>query len=223
MNEFIVDRTKVELINFLFDKETSNVVFSLNLWILGVTLLIVLLIYAIVKFYNKKQTIEKKFELVKLNYKLGGVEVEYNIVRNFQNIEIAHKIYVELVTRKAAIEIEEHRDVIVEIYNSWYSIFQSTRDELKSMNGELLKKNEASKELIRLLTDILNKALRPHLTEYQAKYRKWYDEQLKYNENLSPQDIQKKYDDIEPLMKSMKEVNSTLIDYSEQLKLFIFH
>jgi len=74
-----------------------------------------------------------------------------------------------------------------------------------------------------LLTDILNKALRPHLTEYQAKYRKWYDEQLKYNENLSPQDIQKKYDDIEPLMKSMKEVNSTLIDYSEQLKLFIFH
>jgi len=116
------------------------VVFSLNLWILGVTLLIVLLIYAIVKFYNKKQTIEKKFELVKLNYKLGGVEVEYNIVRNFQNIEIAHKIYVELVTRKAAIEIEEHRDVIVEIYNSWYSIFQSTRDELKSMNGELLKK-----------------------------------------------------------------------------------
>jgi hypothetical protein len=217
-----MDSTKVELINFTFNKESGNLDFSLNLWILGAILLVVLLICVIVKLYRKKQAVEKTVEPVKLKFKLAGVEVEYNIVRNFQNIEIAHKIYIELVTRKAAIEIEEDRDVIVEIYNSWYSIFQSTRNELKSIKGELLKENEASQELIRLLTDILNRALRPHLTEYQARFRKWYGEQLGSNENVSPQDIQKQYDDIEPLMESMKEVNSTLIDYSEQLKLFIY-
>jgi transcriptional regulator with XRE-family HTH domain len=35
------------------------------------------------------------------------------------------------------------------------------------------------------LTDILNKGMRPHLAEYQAKFRKWYDEALSKGESFS--------------------------------------
>lgn len=216
-----MDGAKINIIDFFFDKE--NFVFSLNLNVWAVLLIIAFyfLIRYLIRIYKKKQSVEKDVIPVKLKYKLGGAEIEYNIIRNYQNIEIAHKIYIELVTRKAAIEIEEDKDVIVEVYNSWYSLFQITRNELKSINGQLLKDNNTSQELVRLLTDILNKGLRPHLTEYQARFRKWYSEQLEKNNDISPQEIQTKFDGIENLFSSMKEVNNTLIEYSKQLKKII--
>ena len=102
-----------------------------------------------------------------------------------------------------------------------YSLFKITRDELKSFNGKLLKDNNTSKELVLLLTDVLNKGLRPHLTEYQARFRKWYSEQLDKNSEESPQKIQTNFEEYEELMSSMKNVNRTLIEYSEQLKKII--
>ncbi|RLD57923.1 MAG: hypothetical protein DRJ01_13240 [Bacteroidetes bacterium] len=216
-----MDGAKIKIIDFFFDKETFVFSLNLNVWILILAIALYFFIIYLIKEYKKKQSVDKDVVPVKLKYKLGGVEIEYNIIRNYQNIEIAHKIYIELITRKAAIEIEENKDVIVEVYNSWYSLFQITRNELKSFNGKLLKDNNTSQELVRLLTDILNKGLRPHLTEYQARFRKWYTEQLEKNENNSPQDIQGKYEDIKELWSSMKEVNKTLIEYSEQLKKII--
>ena len=175
----------------------------------------------LIKKYKQKSSIQEDVELVKLKYKIGGADFEYQITRNYQNIEIAHKIYIELITRKAAIEIEDGKDVIVEIYNSWYSLFKITRDELKSFNGKLLKDNNTSQELVLLLTDVLNKGLRPHLTEYQARFRKWYSEQLDKNSEESPQKIQTNFEEYEELMSSMKNVNRTLMEYSEQLKKII--
>lgn len=170
----------------------------------------------------QKETVNrKKCYPVKLKYKLGRAEIEYNIIRNYQNIEIAHKIYIELVTRKVAIGIKKDKDVIVEVYNSWYSPFQITRNKLKSINGQLLKDNNTSQELIRLLTDILNKGLRPHLTEYKARFRKWYSEQLQKNNDISPQKIQSKFNGIEKLFSSIKKANDNLIEYSKQLKKII--
>ena len=212
---------KLNIIEFFFDKENGSFSLTMNIWILILVIATYFIISYLIKLYKKSATVERNIQLVKLKYKIGGAEVEYEIVRNYQNIEIAHKIYIELITRKAAIEIEEDKDVVVEVYNSWYSLFQITRNELKTISGKLLKDNNTSKELIRLLTDILNQGLRPHLTEFQAKFRKWYSEQLVNTDNLSPQEIQAKYDDIEGLWKSMKVVNKTLIEYSEQLKKII--
>jgi uncharacterized protein YrzB (UPF0473 family) len=216
-----MDGAKIKIIEFIFDKENFTFSLILNIWVILVVVVLFFIIKWTIKKFKEKKSIDKEIVPVKLKYKLGGGEIEYQIVRNYQNIEIAHKIYIELITRKAAIQIDEEKDVIVEVYNSWYSLFQITRNELKSFNGKLLMDNNTSQELVRLLTDILNKGLRPHLTEYQARFRKWYSEQLENNENKSPQEIQEKFDDIKELLKSMKEVNSTLIDYSKQLKKII--
>lgn len=216
-----MDGAKIKIIEFLFDKENFTFSLILNIWVILIVVALFFIIKWAIKHFKEKQSIDKDIIPIKLKYKLGGGEIEYQIVRNYQNIEIAHKIYIELITRKAAIQIEEEKDVIVEVYNSWYSLFQITRSELKSFNGKLLKDNNTSQELVRLLTDILNKGLRPHLTEYQARFRKWYSEQLEKNEGKSPQIIQSEFEDINELLNSMKEVNKTLIEYSEQLKKII--
>ena len=216
-----MENCKFNIIDFSFDKVNGTFSLNLNIWALLLLVATYLFINYLIKRYRKNAAVERNIQPIKLKYTLGGVEVEYEIIRNYQNIEISHKIYIELITRKAAIQIEEEKDVIVEIYNSWYSLFQITRKELKSIDGRLLKDNNTSSQLVELLTDILNKGLRPHLTEYQAKFRKWYSEQLEVNKYLSPQQIQSKYEEIEPLMRSMKEVNSTLIEYSIQLKKII--
>lgn len=216
-----MEYNKLEIIEFFFNKENGTFSLTMNLWVLLLLITTIIIIQYLIKLYKKKSVIEKDIQPVKLKYSLAGAEVEYEISRNYQNIEIAHRIYIELITRKAAIEIEEDKDVIVEIYNSWYSLFQVTRNELKSIDGKLIKDNNTSSQLVKLLTDILNKGLRPHLTEYQAKFRKWYSEQLENDKSSSPQEIQSKYEEIGPLMTSMKTVNHTLIEYSKQLKKII--
>lgn len=212
---------KLKIIDFYFDIEKGTFSLTLNLWVLLIVIILIFLVTFLLKKYRNNSAIEQNIKPVKLKYSLGGTEVEYEITRNYKNIEIAHRIYIELITRKAAIEIEENKDVIVEVYNSWYSLFQITRDELKSIDGELIKDNNKSSQLVKLLTDILNKGLRPHLTEYQAKFRKWYNEQLENDNSLSPQEIQTNYEDFIPLMTSMKQVNINLMDYSKQLKKII--
>ncbi len=215
-----MDGNKLNLVDVVFDKEHFVLSLSFNICVVIVLVVLFFLIRFLIRRFKKDDVVEEKIVPVKLKYKLGGAEVEYNIVRNYQNIEIAHRIYIELITRKAGIEIEEDKDVIIEIYNSWYALFQKTREGLKSINGQLLKDNNTSQELVRLLTDILNKGLRPHLTQYQAKFRKWYNEQLELDKNQgkSPQEIQKGFSEYDNLIKSMKDVNRILINYLEQLK-----
>lgn len=165
------------------------------------------------------------------NYNTGKVSISapfglgsYEFVRSElseKELDIAWKLYVQLVTRKAAIPIEED-DIIVEVYDSWYQLFTSTREYLLGMSATDLEENENAQKIVQLSLDVLNDGLRPHLTKWQGKYRKWYEEQLKDPENaaLSPQEIQKKYPEYGDLISDIKGVNSELIKYAGQLKKF---
>jgi len=141
------------------------------------------------------------------------------VERNYENLYIANRIYIELSTRKAAIVIDENNDVIEEIYNSWYELFGIIREELKALPGKYLQDHDPTIALIGISTKILNDVLRPHLTAHQARFRKWLEKAKKdpINENLSPQEMQEKYPDFANLVDSMKKVNQTLIDYSKDL------
>lgn len=209
---------EIKMIELKFNFDTLEFSLALNIAIFIICIIIYLLFNYIIKRFVTSKKIHNEIVPVKLKYTFAGTEIEYSINRNFQNIEIAHRIYVELITRKAAIPIDEN-DIIVEIYDSWYTFFQTTREELKKISGEMLLNNRESKDLIKLLSDILNIGLRPHLTEHQAKFRKWYNNVLTIDENKAktPQKIQSEYDDYENLFKSMKLVNKLLIEYSKRL------
>lgn len=210
---------ETQIIDFKFNNDAWTFSLTLNVWVLLSGVLLFFLVRYLIKQFITSNKVHNEVIPVKLKYTFAGTEVEYSINRNFQNIEIAHRMYVELITRKAAIPIDDN-DVIVEVYNSWYTLFQTTREELKKLSGEMLLDNQVSKDLIKLLSDILNNGLRPHLTEHQAKFRKWYNNAiiLEENKTKTPQTIQSEYEDYQKLFESMKAVNDLLIEYAERLE-----
>ena len=135
-------------------------------------------------------------------------------------IKFAKIIYIELTTRKAAIPINEGKDVIEEIYNSWYRLFCLIRDEMKLLPVSCFKDIENPESIIGITNKVLNEILRPHLTEHQARYRSWLENAKRNlkNRNVIPQELQKKYPDYKVLIKSLKETNNRLIDSAKKLR-----
>lgn len=217
------DTTSIhEIIRLSYDSSKPSVSLETNWWLLGIVIILITVYIIFRKKLRRKiediTTSETSFEI-----NTGLVKFNQKIKRNYQNLHIANRIYIELVTRKAALPIDKDRDVLIEIYTSWYTLFKIIRDEIKSLPGEFLVNNVSSKVLIELTIEILNKGLRPHLTEYQAEFKKWYEHESKdpSSNRKSPQEIQKSYPKFDPLTQSMLEVNKTLQQYSEQLKKFI--
>ena len=122
------------------------------------------------------------------------------------------------MTRKVGLLFEEDKDVIVEVYNSWYSLFGIIRDLLKEI--EPRKKDKDLEKLENILIKTLNFGLRPHLTKWQAKYRRWYNQEIEkeVNSQLSPQEIQKKYKRYNELITDLKETNKQMVQFAEELK-----
>jgi len=209
------------------DKATLNIIkLSISLTTGEMTIsgyffyiLIFFIIIIIVKqlFFTKKY--KKKSQA--FEFCLAGQKYSYTLERDYTNVEIAHRIYIELITRKAAIPFDEENDIIVEVYKSWYNLFGIIREEIKGINGNTLLDDNNSLPLIELTTAILNNALRPHLTKHQGRFRKWFETSNKGNE--APQSIQKKYPDFDNLVTDLKAVNSILVEYANQLKTFIYN
>ena len=135
--------------------------------------------------------------------------------------KIALKTWVEIMTRKVGLTFEEDKDVIVEVYNSWYKLFEIIRELLK--NVEPNKKDKNVEKLEDILIKTLNEGLRPHLTKWQAKFRRWYDIELKKEENnkVPPQEIQKRYEEYDNLVKDLKNTNEKMVQFAQELKKLI--
>lgn len=134
--------------------------------------------------------------------------------------EIAYKLWVELSTRKIGVLYDEENDVITEVYNSWYKFFKTARELLKQVPVHRLKYSD---ELIKLTERVLNEGLRPHLTCWQAKYRKWYEQEIKNVTEEAPQDIQKRYPHYELLIADLLDTNKRMIEYKNLMKNIAFN
>ncbi|WGY45071.1 hypothetical protein [Vibrio sp. ABG19] len=158
----------------------------------------------------------RSFEIDEAEFGIGNQKIK--LKPNLTDKQIAYQIWVELSTRKIGIPIDLEDDVIFEIYNSWYSFFSVTRDLIKDVPVSKFQRKDTEK-IIRISIDVLNIGLRPHLTKWQARYRRWYERQLEKTDNsdLSPQDIQKSYPHLDELGKDMLEVNKRLIGYREKM------
>jgi hypothetical protein len=129
---------------------------------------------------------------------------------------------VELNTRKIGLEIDFKEDVIYEIYNSWYEFFRITRELIKDIPIQKIENNSETQKFVNLSIEVLNQGLRPHLTIWQARFRRWYEMQLKADDAISsyraPQDIQILFPDFDMLVSDMEKVNKRLIEYRKTLR-----
>ena len=78
-----------------------------------------------------------------------------------------------------------------------------------------MSKNKDVDTLANIILRGFNEELREHLTKWQARFRKWYEENK--NESGDPQEIQKKYPQYEELISDLKKVNYKMIALTEEL------
>lgn len=183
--------------------------------LLGLIVVIGLVTYVVKKIIEKKWL--KSFQFSEASIGIGNSSITVKYDKRIQ--EIAYKIWIELITRKIGIMFEEEHDVIIEVYNSWYSAFGIIRKLLEEIPAERI---EDANGLIQVTTDVLNKGLRPHLTKWQAKYRTWYESEKCKCEGKTPQEIQRMYPEYQVLILEMKRTNEIMIKFSDELRKMVY-
>jgi len=158
-----------------------------------------------------------KTHTAELNISLGAIG-NITIKCNYEVRQIAHHAWTELVSRKAGLPIDPDHDVILEIYDSWYSLFAEIRRLIKSIPAAEIEE-ENTQKLIEMLVNSLNNGLRPHLTKWQAKFRRWYTAELtkEVDASIPPQVIQKRFPQYQELMNDLIRINDQLVEYKNQL------
>ena len=136
--------------------------------------LIVLLLLAIFLRRNLLPSF-RSMEIDEAEFGVGDQKIKFR--PNTTDLQIAYKIWVELSTRKIGLPIDLDHDVISEIYDSWYGFFSVTRDHIKELPATRFRRKDTER-IIRLSIDVLNSGVRPHLTRWQARFRRWYEKAL---------------------------------------------
>jgi hypothetical protein len=159
----------------------------------------------------------KKIHTVELNIRLGGIGT-IRMTPTWEDVQIAHQIWTELVTRKAAVPIDIENDVIVEIYDSWYALFQRIRLLVGDVPGKCVRREKSTQAIVRIAIDTLNIGLRPHLTKWNSRYRNWWENTRDALRDMTPQEHQKQFPAYLELLSEMQEVNVRLIQYANELQ-----
>lgn len=104
------------------------------------------------------------------------------------------------------------------MYDSWYNFFAVTRELIKDIPVAKLRRADTEK-IVRLSIELLNHGLRPHLTQWQARFRRWYERALEQTDlgELSPQEVQKTFPDFKQINSELHEVNERLIRYRKKM------
>lgn len=170
----------------------------------------------------KRIKLLRGWKTTELEISLGNVG-KMKICPDGQDRQIAHRIWTELVTRKAGIEIDLDNDVITEIYDSWYELFRVVRQLVGEICAADIPISSDKRALIDIATRTLNDGLRPHLTRWQARFRSWLESSKNDYKNLSPQEIQRLFPQYEELTKDLLRVNRAIIQYRLELKRMIDH
>lgn len=194
---------------FNIELESWNIIVVKLNWLAVIILLIVLLVLCII--FKKCMKLVNKYSVTinEVNLGIGNSSIKLSYSKKDQ--EIAYKLWVELSTRKIGLPFDQENDVIKEVYDSWYDFFKIARELLKEIP---LSRIPYSSDLIQLTEKVLNMGLRPHLTMWQARYRKWYDEALK-EKSGTPQDIQKLYPEYSMLIEDLLKTNEKMIEYKK--------
>ena len=180
-----------------------------------VVVLLVLLIFFIAKGFLTNSKV-RDFEIDEAEFGIGDQKIKLR--PNLIDKQIAYKIWVELSTRKIGLPIDLNDDVISEVYDSWFSFFSVTRELIKDVPVSKFQRKKTER-IIRLSIDVLNHGLRPHLTRWQARYRRWYERELELSSSydLEPQALQKKYPKFDELSSDLLAVNARLIGYRNKM------
>jgi hypothetical protein len=200
----------------LLDWNGWGVQVRVGLFWLGVIVLLVVILMGVVPWLRRKWLKDYRTKGVKLTFK----GAEWEICPDTETRRVAHQAWVEIKSRKVGLPFDEQSDVIAEVYGSWYQLFGVLRDLAKSIPADRLEDCEDTRDLVALLMQALNDGLRPHLTKWQAKFRRWYDMALPRDENRdkSPQEIQRLYPEYDELVADLRKTSDEFVKFADSLE-----
>lgn len=207
------------LLTIMWDQTAWALSVSINYWLFIAALLITTLILAW-RWYHGSFAFST-FEIDQAEVGIGNGKIRFK--PNQADKQIAYAIWVELSTRKIGLPIDLEHDVIADIYDSWYSFFSVTRELIKTVPVAKVRRDSTQK-VIRLSISILNEGLRPHLTIWQARFRIWYERELKRSETdshetaIDLQELQKMFPKYGELTSDLQLVNQRLIHYRGKMR-----
>jgi hypothetical protein len=169
-----MNSSQVPLFSFSWDQQALSFSFQVSVWIAIVAAAIALLL--IIMRARNSGLFSTNFEIDQAEIGVGTSKFSFK--PNVTDKQVAYAIWVELSTRKIGLPIDLNHDVIVEVYDSWYNFFSVTRELIKSISATQIKRS-STQAIVKLSIEVLNEGLRPHLTQWQARFRHWYDRELK--------------------------------------------
>jgi len=196
--------------------------FSVNLfvngWVTG-CLLLALVLLVIWQLWQHRGYF-KSFEIDQAEIGIG--QQKFKLAPNEADRQIAYKIWVELSTRKIGLKIDLEHDVIEEVYDSWHTFFSVTRELIKDVPVRSFRR-PATEKIVGMSIEVLNEGLRPHLTQWQARFRRWYERQAKQEDfaQKTPQEIQKEFPAFNELSEDLITVNRKLMAYRAKMRQLI--
>lgn len=199
---------------FTLDENGLTITFG---WVWIVAIVIIIASTLLLTYLGKHRKIKSGLNLKSITTDLGFGSATFEVDHSLR--QTAYSIYVELTTRKIALPYDIEKDVIVEVYDSWYASFGIIRDLLRSVNVESIDET-----FVNDIKKILNEGLRGHLTTWQAKFRSWYKSALtdsKYTD-YSPQQIQMDYPMYNELIGDLLKTNKLLMQFADGLHFIVF-
>jgi hypothetical protein len=146
--------------------------------------------------------------------------MEFTVKPDHEVARIAHEAWTELMTRKAGLLYDKEHDVVAEVYSSWYELFKQMRGLAKSVPVSRLRKSKDARLLLDTLINALNNGLRPHLTKWQARFRRWYERESSSDEHRgkTPQELQRAFPGFDELESELLAINKELTAFAAELK-----
>lgn len=196
------------LVSLGVDRTTWGLALEVNVWLI-VAIAVIAGICIIVFRKSRWRTVEA-LDLDETELGIGSAK--FKLKPNYTDRQVAYQIWVELSTRKIGLKVDLAHDVIIDIYESWHAFFGVTRELIKTVPVNKVA-DASTKTIVNLSIDLLNLGLRPHLTEWQARYRTWYARQIEGDSDDDPQTIQQRYPHYDELVADLRKVNDRLIAY----------
>lgn len=138
---------------------------------------------------------------------IGGVEWEVDQTQS----RAAWSLYVELVTRIAVEPLQTDGGLVREALNSLYSLFDTTREILKSAGPDV----GASKNSVGgIAIAVLNKGIRPFLAEWHPKLQV---HEAQRPPHLSPKEHEQQWSEEPQLLSKLAELRGELEQYANAL------
>ncbi|MFM9952334.1 MAG: hypothetical protein ACKV1O_30670 [Saprospiraceae bacterium] len=156
-----------------------------------------------------------KATLKSFSFKIPFLGLEGNWEVDDQQRKAAWEIYVELVTRVTVVELKESEGILREALNSFYSLFNTTREIMKKYGPTIaVSVKEGDMTLGLVAVGVLNKVLRPLLAEWHPRLEQ-YEKQRP--EKISVTHHERDWEHNATLRAEIAKVRQTLLKYADVL------